>query len=211
MTVGTYSSAILAPAALPLPFSKEDLHHTNTLRQTMHALPLAVHLANDPHWESWDAYTSLPPESLPHRLTTGPMGGIRGIGYQHVFANRETGEYIVLVWLGKALAGWPGVVHGGCIATVLDECLGRPALSKFDERSGVTARLEIQYKKPVLSGGWWLVRSKVEENTEGSVENRNKTWVTGTLEDLDGNVYVGARALYVVPKTIKLKSLHGKF
>jgi len=177
----------------------------------MHALPLAVHLANDPHWESWDAYTSLPPESLPHRLTTGPMGGIRGIGYQHVFANRETGEYIVLVWLGKALAGWPGVVHGGCIATVLDECLGRPALSKFDERSGVTARLEIQYKKPVLSGGWWLVRSKVEENTEGSVENRNKTWVTGTLEDLDGNVYVGARALYVVPKTIKLKSLHGKF
>jgi acyl-coenzyme A thioesterase PaaI-like protein len=210
MTLGTYSSSILAPAALPLPFSPEDLHHTNTLRQTMHALPLAVRLANDPNWESWDAYTSLPPESLPHRLTTGPMGGMRGIGYQHVFANRETGEFVVLVWLGKGLAGWPGVVHGGCIATVLDECLGRPALRWFDERSGVTARLEIQYKKPVLSGGWWLVRSKVEEDAEGSGEKRNKTWVNGTLEDLDGNVYVGARALYVVPKTIKLKSM-GKF
>lgn len=206
LTAGQYASSLLAPVALPVPLSDEDMHHTSILRQAAHAIPLALHLAKDPAWESWDAYTSHTPETLPNRLTSGPLAGYRGIGHQRVFANKETGEFVVLVWIGKALAGWPGATHGGAIATVLDECLARPAMRQF-EGGVVTGRLEIQYLKPVVTGGWWVIRSRLEEMGQGG----RKAWVAGTLEDLEGNVHVKSRALYVVPKTVKLKGFQGKF
>lgn len=208
-TIGKYSSMLLAPAALPVPLSKEDLHHTNILKQASLALPLVTKMAKDPEWESWDAYESLPKNRVEHRLTTGPLGGIRGIGHQRVFHNKTTGEYVVLVWLGKALAGWPGVVHGGCIATVLDECLGRAALAGFEGGSGVTAQLDIEYKKPVVSGEWWIVRTRVEDPEHK--DRRRKAWVTGTLEDLEGKVHVKTKGLFVVPRGFKMKSVGDKF
>ena len=200
---------LLAPAELPIPLSKEDLHHMNILKQASLALPLVAKMSRDPEWEQWDAYESLPKDRREHRLTTGPLGGIRGIGHQRVFHNMKTDEYVVLVWLGKGLAGWPGVVHGGCIATVLDECLGRAALAGFDGGSGVTAQLDIEYKKPVVSGEWWIIRTKVDDLTNEN--RRRKTWVNGTLEDLEGKVHVKTRGLFVVPKGIKLKSVGGRF
>lgn len=208
-TLGKYSSMLLAPAALPIPLSKEDLHHINLLKQASLAFPMIAKMMKDPEWESWDAYESLPKDRVDHRLTTGPLGGYQGIGHQRVFHNRRTGEYVVLVWLGKGLAGWPGVVHGGCIATVLDECLGRAALAGFEGGSGVTAQLDIEYKKPVVSGEWWIVRTKVDDPE--NKDRHRKTWVTGTLEDLEGKIHVKTKGLFVVPKGIKLKSVGGRF
>jgi acyl-coenzyme A thioesterase PaaI-like protein len=103
-------------------------------------------------------------------------------------------------------------VHGGVAATVLDECLARPAIMAFEAGTGVTANLEIKYMKPAVSGAFYVVRSKVDR-----VE-RNKCWVHGTLEDLHGRHCVEAKGLYVVPKGLyevptgmKLQNIKGKF
>jgi uncharacterized protein (TIGR00369 family) len=45
--------------------------------------------------------------------------------------------------------GYPGVAHGGVVATILDELVGRAIMTQGDGRFRVTARLEVRYRAPV--------------------------------------------------------------
>jgi len=47
--------------------------------------------------------------------------------------------------------GYPGIVHGGIVATMLDEVTGRAAMIGEHARFRLTAKLEIRYRKPVPS------------------------------------------------------------
>jgi hypothetical protein len=55
----------------------------------------------------------------------GVMSGTRGLGVQRAFWSAETREMVAVVWIGGGLAGWPGVAHGGAIATVFEEVMAR--------------------------------------------------------------------------------------
>lgn len=55
----------------------------------------------------------------------GAMSGTRGLGVQRAFWNAETREMVAVVWIGGGLSGWPGVAHGGAIATVFEEAMAR--------------------------------------------------------------------------------------
>lgn len=67
---------------------------------------------------------------------------------------RARGRFV----LGPRYAGGAGFAHGGIIAVVLDEAMGK--LSKASAERAVTAELTIQYKRPVpvdreiLVEGW---------------------------------------------------------
>jgi len=166
-------------------------------------LPIVQSLSTDPAWTSHDAYTSLPIPERSARLTTGPLAGARALGgYQRVFQNAETGEVVTVVWFGGAIAGWPGVTHGGVIATVMDESLGRCAIRQFPGRSGVTANLELNYLKPVVTNSFYVIRAVPEQGV-----TERKCWVQGRLETLEGRVCVESRALFVVPKKYKTRAL----
>lgn len=52
------------------------------------------------------------------------------------------------LWLTCEYEGYPGVVHGGIIAAILDECGGRAHMVELD-RFMVTAQLNVRYRKPV--------------------------------------------------------------
>jgi len=47
--------------------------------------------------------------------------------------------------------GYPGIVHGGIVATMLDEIAERATLIGEHTRFRVTAKLDIRYRKPVPS------------------------------------------------------------
>lgn len=208
-TLGKYASSILAPEALPLPFSPEDLKHKSELKSFLKEMKLVREMTANPDWESWEAYEGMDPARNDVRLTTGPLAAPGCIGHQQVFHNKVTDEYVVIVHLGKALSGWPGVVHGGLSCTLLDECCGRAALACFTDGGGMTANLNTEFKKPVLTGGWWLIRAKVDD-VEPEKRHRKAT-VTGTVEDLDGNVFVKTKGIFVAPKGGGLKKLEDKF
>lgn len=208
-TAGKYVSSILAPAALPLPFSDEDLKHKSELKSLLQEMALVRKMNKDPNWESWEAYEGMDPNRNASRLTTGPLAAPGCIGHQRVFHNKQTDEYVVIVHLGKALAGWPGVVHGGLSATLLDECCGRAALARFKGGSGVTANLNFDYKKPVQTGGWWLIRAQVLP--EEQEKRERKATVIGSVEDLEGNVHVAAKGIFVVPKGLDLLPVGARF
>ncbi len=48
--------------------------------------------------------------------------------------------------------GFPGVVHGGIVAAMLDEAAGRAAMIGDSPRFMVTAKLEVFYRSPVPIG-----------------------------------------------------------
>lgn len=106
-----------------------------------------------------------------------------------------------MVWFGGALAGWPGVTHGGLIATIMDEMLGRCAVKQFPSQTGVTANLELNYLAPSITNAFYVLRAIPKK--EGRTDR--KGWASGRLETLDGEVCVEARGLFVVPKEVKLK------
>ncbi len=61
--------------------------------------------------------------------------------------------------------GYPGVVHGGIVATILDEIVGRVLLTGDPTRRLMTAKLVVRYRKPVptdqpLKVIAWLTRDK---------------------------------------------------
>lgn len=49
--------------------------------------------------------------------------------------------------LGTEYQGGPGFVHGGIIATVLDEAMGK--VNRFSEVRAVTAELKVEFHRPV--------------------------------------------------------------
>ncbi|KAI0020049.1 HotDog domain-containing protein [Xylariomycetidae sp. FL0641] len=215
-----------APPALPAAQSPEDLYLAARIRAAGCAHPVVRALSASPGWTSWDAYGGLASPATSRRLTSGPLGSSSGLAFQRVFANPRTGEVVAVVFLGPGTAGWPGVVHGGALATLLDECLGRCALRRFPSRTGVTARLELRYRAPTRTGAFYVVRTRPEEEEEDQEEQagaadgeRNKKksssdrkmWVKGTLETDDGQVCVEARALFVVPKGFQLAPIVDDF
>jgi uncharacterized protein (TIGR00369 family) len=61
--------------------------------------------------------------------------------------NESTDCLESFVSFNKEYQGWSGIVHGGLIATVLDEIMVKAA--EFQKISCVTAQIKIKYKKPV--------------------------------------------------------------
>ncbi|KAI1654659.1 HotDog domain-containing protein [Daldinia decipiens] len=213
ISLGTLIRLSLAPPA-PFPHgSPQDQYHVSKIRDEGSALPLVRALSSDPTWKSWDAYSGAQSTTVVQsRLTSGPLGGSHGIPFQRVFRNTKTNEVISVMYLGTATAGWPGVVHGGALATLLDESLVRCAVLLFPARTGVTARLELQYRAPTLTSAFYVIRAQpmIREGEDPSKSDR-KMWVEGTLETLHGKICVEAKALAVVPKGVKLKPLVEEF
>ncbi|KAI9744503.1 MAG: hypothetical protein M1818_002032 [Claussenomyces sp. TS43310] len=197
LAAGQYLRYVLAPPAPPLPGSEEDAALMRSLHLMAAKLPLVRSLSEDPAWRSWHAYSHVPEADRKHRFTTGPLGGTRGLGgYQRIFEHVDTGEFVSVVWIGGAVAGWPGVAHGGLVATLLDESLGRCAFARLSAGTGVTVNLQLKYLSPTVTNAFHVVRCT--PMLEGSSER--KQWVSARLERLDGTVCVESKALFVVPK-----------
>jgi len=220
LALGTPVRLFLQPPTPPVPGSAEDTARAALLAADASALPIFQQLSTDTEWTNWTAYSAAPPAASPapgaaSRLTTGALSGTRGLAYQHIFAHAPSGRFVTVVHFGPALAGWPGVVHGGALATLLDESLGRCAIAALPGRTGVTARLELAYRAPALANRFYVLRCRALAPEELEPEERakagRKAWVVGTLETLDGKVCVEARGLFVAPRGLKLASLPERF
>ncbi|KAI1779389.1 HotDog domain-containing protein [Hypoxylon cercidicola] len=210
ISLGTLLRYALAPPPRPAPGSEGDAILTAKIREDGSALPIVRELSADPAWTSWDTYEGLPSRMVASRIMSGPLSGSGGLAFQRVFHNAGTGELVSVVFFGPATTGWPGVVHGGALATVLDETLGRCAILRFPARTGVTACLELAYRAPTIASRYYVVRARpavAENESSDPSKHDRKMWVNGTLETLHGTVCVHAKALFVVPKGVKLQPL----
>jgi uncharacterized protein (TIGR00369 family) len=92
--------------------------------------------------------------------------------------------------LGERYQGGGGFAHGGIIATLLDEAMGK--VCRFREVRAVTAELTVEYLKPIN------VQSEiVVEGCETEQKGRN-LFMTGEIRNGVGEVLARGRGRFVV-------------
>jgi uncharacterized protein (TIGR00369 family) len=92
--------------------------------------------------------------------------------------------------LGPRYGGGAGFAHGGIIAVLLDEAMGK--ISKLTEERAVTAELSVEYKRPVPLNEEILV-----EGWQESEKGRNRFRV-GEIRDAKGNLLARGTGRFVV-------------
>src|SRR5690349_19413206 len=65
------------------------------------------------------------------------------------FDDNGVDEVVSHTTVARRYQGYPGVVHGGIIAAMLDETTARTAMIVDHNRFMMTGRMDIKYRKPV--------------------------------------------------------------
>jgi len=89
----------------------------------------------------------------------------------------------------RHLSGWSAVMHGGIVATLLDEAMAHAAISLG--LRAVTARIEVRFRKATPMDGLLVVEGKVR-NRRGRVLE-----LTSELRDQSGAVFAQAHGRFV--------------
>ncbi len=109
------------------------------------------------------------------------------------FYETEPGEVVVETIVPERFQGYPGVVHGGIIASMVDEALGRVHMGADPEkpRFMYTARLTVQYRHPVPT--------QKPIKIIGHAEKQKKRTATSKAEIYgpDGDLLVEAEAVLI--------------
>jgi uncharacterized protein (TIGR00369 family) len=106
------------------------------------------------------------------------------------FFDLETGEVAAIFHTEEWHQGYPGRVHGGMSAAVLDETIGRAICAVEPETWGVTIELDLKYRKPVPTGAELTAVGRMTRNARKVFEG------SGELLLPDGTVAVEARGKY---------------
>jgi uncharacterized protein (TIGR00369 family) len=110
------------------------------------------------------------------------------------YEDLEKAQVVVPLRIPSVFQGYPGIAHGGILATILDELSGRALMLGAEEDPfWVTAKLEIRYRNPTptetpLTAVGWVVRQR-----------RRSAEVAGEIRLADGTVTAEAAAVVVCP------------
>ena len=77
-------------------------------------------------------------------------------------------DYVTAFEVRPEYQGWAGIVHGGLLATALDETMARLLWEK--EIEAITGRLEVRYRKPVKIGDKLEIRGRIARRRSPVVE-----------------------------------------
>ena len=127
------SLSILFPRVSPGPpadpDSPESLEYTASLERKLQNLPALNALRNRKDADEWyetRPYQSYPEERKVNSLTAGALRGPGKLALLPLTrVKKDESESYVFVHLGRGLCGHDGIIHGGLLATLLDESLGR--------------------------------------------------------------------------------------
>src|SRR5216684_6492661 len=85
--------------------------------------------------------------------------------------------------------GFPGVLHGGILATMLDETMGRTGALRREWL--MTGKLDIRYRQPARLDQTLRVWGEIARERDGAID------AIGAVELMDGTVWAGERGMLV--------------
>ncbi|KAF2190548.1 hypothetical protein K469DRAFT_656960 [Zopfia rhizophila CBS 207.26] len=234
-----------APPPLPKPGSREDQLALDALRSDVDALEIVktlraegYHLHSDTPlkesgkgkggWRELDIKTDIAKTTnnenkITRTLTQQSMAGAQGLVVQRAFWNSETRELVAVVWFGGALCGWPGLAHGGAIATAFDEVFSRVVVGPDSSLDSIPSplSLSVTYARPTQTLNFYILRTSFSTpdipQAAPAPEPIPKSWLpswkdftkksvtadpeptvqlSGTLETVDQKVCVKAKASF---------------
>ena len=124
-------------------------------------------------------------------------GNLRGL---KLLFERRDHSVVAETKLDASLAGYDGLVHGGIVATLLDEAMGW-ALLELAGRYGVTRTLSVQYRRPVAVGRGLVISAHIVDGTEAG-----PLWIEATVKDLRGRLLASAMGEWVLVRASRVRA-----
>jgi 3'-phosphoadenosine 5'-phosphosulfate synthase len=180
--------------------NKATFEGPEEIEGALFANPLVQSLLQNPEYGMSRPNQTLPGEFRKHSLTAGALQGPGKFEVPAVqFAKPDGSDCIAVYYLGAEMCGWPGFVHGGLLATILDEGLARTCFVRLPLKVGMTAYLNVNYRHPCKASQFVVLRSRTT-NSEG-----RKAWAKGELYQLlengeNGKLICEADSLFVQPR-----------
>lgn len=214
------------------PVAQSPHHESTTLDTLVSQIPL-VQTLRETHstYKETRPHLAIPPPIRQHHFVGGSLAGPGKLAFAPYMwlstsktegqtENADRASSVVSVFhIGQDLCGHPGFVHGGLLTVLFDEVFARCASAVLPSGLGMTANLNVDFRKPALPDRMYVLRTKTVK-----VEGR-KAWVEGRMtylpltlplsadsngivsdasllkEDSEGAVMVAeAKALFIEPK-----------
>ncbi|KAF7117939.1 hypothetical protein CNMCM5793_007289 [Aspergillus hiratsukae] len=190
---------------------------TNPIDDLISQTPLVQALRRDPAYTESRPHLAMNPGLRPNHFVAGPNSGPGKITvppYVWMAKNKSprtaaetetttmtTSRMVSVFHIGTQLCGHPGFVHGGLLTVMFDEAFARCVSTSFRSGLGMTANLNVDFRKPALPDRLYVLRAETVK-----VEGR-KAWVEGTLTSLppvgdasEPVLVAEGKALFVEPK-----------
>lgn len=113
------------------------------------------------------------------------------LGLKASFYELDNEELVALFTPIEEHQSYPGRLHGGISAAILDETIGRAILIKDRNAWGVTVELKLDYKKPVPLNEELKVVGRITKDTKRIFEG------TGEIMLPNGDIAVTAYGKYI--------------
>ncbi|KAJ5083736.1 hypothetical protein N7456_013163 [Penicillium angulare] len=171
----------------------------NEVENFIDSHPETSALRRNPRYTESRPHLTIPQELRPQNLLTGALAGPQKITVAPYVFQDPGKSLIMIIHLGKETCSHDGIVHGGLLATLLDECLTRCCCPAFSKKVAVTANLNIDYRNPAMANSYFILTAKITK-----LEGR-KAWMDGRIETLPSNggessVIAEAKSLFLEPK-----------
>lgn len=137
---------------------------------------------------------------LPHTASNRCFGcgGANAGGLKLEFLLAGDGSVVCLPTIPESFEGAKGILHGGIIATILDEAMSKAVRAKGF--TAMTRQLEVGYERPVPSGVPIRVEGRVVKS-EG-----RKHWTEARILDATAVMLAVAEGLFVEVRANKMKA-----
>jgi acyl-coenzyme A thioesterase PaaI-like protein len=113
------------------------------------------------------------------------------LGLKASFYELENGEIVAIFKTLDGHQSYPGRTHGGMIAAILDETIGRAINITEEDIFGVTVELDLKYKKPVPLNAELKCVGRITRNSRRIFEG------TGEILLPDGEIAATAFGKYM--------------
>ena len=118
-------------------------------------------------------------------------------GLRLEFLLASDGAVVSLPIVPEGFEGHPGYLHGGIIATLLDEAMSKAV--RVLGKPSMTRKMEVEYLRPVPSGAPLRIEGRVVRN-EG-----RKHWAEAVIVDVGEKTLAHARGLFIEVQPIAKK------
>jgi uncharacterized protein (TIGR00369 family) len=136
--------------------------------------------------ESAEKLTPMPHTAQNRCFGCGPASEI---GLHLEFLLAEEGAVVCLPTIAESFEGPPGYLHGGIIATLLDEAMSKTVRARG--LKAVTGRMEIDYRRPVRSAAPIRLEGRLLRS-EG-----RKHWTEARILGARGHVLAEAKGIFI--------------
>ncbi|KAL1903435.1 hypothetical protein Sste5346_000061 [Sporothrix stenoceras] len=184
--------------------TEEDRVEAERIIQYLSDHPLVEKLNNDPELVQTNPHYNIPPAFRVGNLTADTLVGPGLMAIPPLTWQDEHGHKLVMIMhVGKGLCGHPNIVHGGFVATVLDEFMARCCFKAVPHNVAMTARLNIDYRAPTPAGEFIVLTAHTVSVDRRKAVVRGKLEVLGDPSDPENEtkaLLAEAEGLFVSPR-----------